>query len=137
MSLTNDQQEAVNFLIGNEFSDNKGIEKIARYLLQDFMYLLNIAMMKAICLKMDDPESFVKGIQDMWNKRATSVLASEEKKLTDAIFQSIQSAPEIDEQFESRMKEYLTKYNHVKDNALNQAAKAVENICTEILTKKE
>lgn len=135
MNLNKEQQEAVNFLIGNDYSDSKGSEKIARYLLQDFMYLLNMALMKAICSKMEDAESFIQTVRDAWDKRVVSTLSMEEKKLSDAIIQSIQSADEIDEQLETRMKSYLTKYRNVKDNALNQACVAVDNICKMILEK--
>lgn len=138
MDLTKEQQDAVNALIGNKELDSKnGSNYIAKYLFEDFLYLLNISMMRLLCSKLEDPEKYIDGVIEVWQKRVSGVLMSETKKLQDSIFQSIQSSTDITEEFQNKLNDYMSKYCIVRDNAIQQANKAVDNVKKEILRKDD
>lgn len=138
MDLTKEQQDAVNALIGNKELDSKnGSNYIAKYLFEDFLYLLNISMMRLLCSKLEDPEKYIDGVIEVWQKRVSGVLMSETKKLQDSIFQSIQSTTDITEEFQNKLNDYMSKYCIVRDNAIQQANKAVDNVKKEILRKDD
>lgn len=138
MDLTKEQQDAVNALIGNKELDSKnGSNYIAKYLFEDFLYLLNISMMRLLCSKLEDPEKYIDGVIEVWNKRVSGILMSETKKLQDSIFQSIQSTTDITEEFQNKLNDYMSKYCIVRDNAIQQANKAVDNVKKEILRKDD
>lgn len=135
MALTKDQQEAVNALIGNNLAGKKGEEQMAKYLLEDFMFLLLITMMKLICSKMESPEICLNDLKNGWLERATAILESEKKKFQDSIFRAIQAQKTVDDEMQKRMNEFFNSYCLVKDNALNAATQAVDNMIQQILGK--
>lgn len=138
MSLTKEQQDAVNALIGNKELDSKnGSSYIAKYLFEDFLFLLNISLMRLICQKMEDPDKYLDGVIETWKKRVSGILMSETKKLQDSIFQSIQSTTDISEEFQNKLNDYLSKYCIMRDNAVEEATKAVKNVKDQILRKAE
>lgn len=136
MSLTKEQQDAVNALIGNKELDSKnGSSYIAKYLFEDFLFLLNVSLMRLICEKMEDPDKYIDGVIEVWKKRVSGILMSETKKLQDSIFQSIQSTENITEEFQNKLNDYLSKYCIMRDNAVEEATKAVKNVKDQILRK--
>lgn len=135
--LTKEQQDAVNALIGNKELDSKnGSSSIAKYLFEDFLFLLNVSMMRLICSKMEDADKYFDGIIEVWKKRVSGILASETKKFQDALFRSIQSSENIDENFQRKMNDYFSKYCIIRDNAVEEATKAVNNVKEQVLRKE-